>query len=134
MIYVLMIPYSFSAASIGPLISSNLTKAVGPDKQGALGGWTTNISAVSQTISPLISTGFLQLGSLAIGFIYLNSYQLIGFLNAILGIILMSIVFLDIRHYPHLYSYERIRKKRWEIQKRKKKADKQKRKAEKKGL
>ncbi|MHA2035810.1 MAG: MFS transporter [Promethearchaeota archaeon] len=129
MIYVLMIPLSFSSASIGPLISSNLTKAVGPDKQGALGGWTTNISAVSQTISPLISTGLLQLGSLAIGFIYLNSYQLIGFLNAILGIFLMTIVFLDIRHYPYLYSYDKFRKKHREEQKKKKKEAKLKKKA-----
>ncbi|MHA1930991.1 MAG: MFS transporter, partial [Promethearchaeota archaeon] len=99
MIYVLLIPYGFSAASIGPLISSNLTKAVSSDKQGELGGWTTNISAISLTVSPLISTGLLQIGGLTIGFIYLNSYQLIGFLNAILGIVLLSIVFLDIKQH-----------------------------------
>jgi len=133
MIYVLMIPYSFSAASVGPLISTNITKAIGADKQGSLSGWTTNITAISQIFSPLIATSFLQMGSLTIGFIYLNSYQLIGFTNAIIGVALLIIVFLDIRHYPYLYSYERIRKKRLAIQKRKKKAAKQKRKAEKKG-
>ncbi|MHA2392139.1 MAG: MFS transporter [Promethearchaeota archaeon] len=131
MIYILMIPYGLSASSIGPLISSNITKAIGPDKQGQLGGWTTNISAVSLTFSPLISNGLLQLGSLSIGFIYLTSYQLIGFTNVILGIILVIIVFLDIKHYSYLYSYEKIRKKRREIQKRKKKVAKQKKKAEK---
>ncbi|MFX1477558.1 MAG: MFS transporter [Promethearchaeota archaeon] len=131
MIYVLMIPLGFSQASIGPLISSNITKAVDPDKQGQLGGWTTNISAVSQTFSPLISNGFLQLGSLTIGFIYLTSYQLIGFTNVILGIILVSITFLDIRHYPYLYAYEKLRKKRKEVQKRNKKAEKLKKKAKK---
>ena len=133
MIYVLMIPYGFSAASIGPLISSNITKAVGPDKQGELGGWTTYISAISLTISPLIATWFLQIGSLTIGFIYLDSYQLIGFTNVILGIILVSIVYLDIKHYPYLYSYEKLRKKRIEVQKRNKKAKKLRKKAEKKG-
>ena len=134
MIYVLMIPYGFAAASIGPLISSNLTKAIAPDKQGQLGGWTTNISAVSQTVSPLISTGLLQLGSLTIGFIVLSSYQMIGFINVILGIILVGIVFLDIKHYPYLYSYEKLRKKRREVQKRNKIAQKLKRKAEKKEI
>ncbi|MFW9881182.1 MAG: MFS transporter [Candidatus Thorarchaeota archaeon] len=134
MIYVLMIPYGFSASSIGPLISSNITKAIGPDKQGELGGWTTNLSAVSQTVSPLISTSFLQLSGLTIGLLYLNSYQLIGFTSAILGIILMSIVFLDIRHYTYLYSYEKLRKKHLEVQRRNKKAEKLRIKAEKKGL
>jgi len=64
----------------------------------------------------------------------MKKYQLVGFTNVIIGIILFSIVFLDIRKYPYLYSYERIRKKRRAIQKRKKKAEKQKRKAEKEGL
>ena len=131
MIYVLMIPYGFASASIGPLISSNLTKAVSADKQGELGGWTTNISAISQTVSPIISTSFLQLGGWTIGFIILNSYQLIGFTCAILGIILMSIVFLDIKHHPSLYSYEKMRKKFRAEQKQKKEAEKQKKKEEK---
>jgi len=66
-----------------------------------------------------------------IGALFLNSFQLIGFTNVIVGIVLFIIVYLDIRHYPSLYSYERIRKKRRAIQKRKKKAAKQKMKPEK---
>ena len=57
MIYILMIHYAFSAASVGPLISTNITKAIGPDKQGELSGWTTNISAISQ----IVSRGFFML-------------------------------------------------------------------------
>lgn len=132
MVYILMIPYGFSSASIGPLISSNITKAIGPEKQGSLGGWTTNISAVSQIISPLIATWFLQLGGWTIGFMFINSYQLIGFTNVILGIILVGIVYLDIKHYPYLYSYENLRKKRLEDQKRNKRVEKLKKKAAKK--
>ncbi|MHA1914725.1 MAG: MFS transporter [Promethearchaeota archaeon] len=132
MIYVLMIPYAFSAASIGPLISTNITKAIGPDKQGALSGWTTNLGAISQIVSPLVATYLLQIGGLTFGLIFFNSYQLIGLINVVLGSILILIVSLDIRHYPYLYSYERIRKKRRAIQKRKKKAEKQKKKDAKK--
>jgi len=127
MFFVLMIPYGFSSASISPLISSNLTKAVGPDKQGQLGGWTTYISAISQTISPLIATMFLYIGS---GF---TGIFILALNNVILGFILFAIVFFDIKRHPYLYSYEKIRKKRRAIQKRKKKAAKQKKKAEKKG-
>jgi len=133
MIYLLMIPYGFGAASVGPLLSSNITKATDPDKQGRVSGWSGNFSAISQTVSPLISGSFLQLGSFAIGFIFLNSYQLIGLTNVFLGIVLLVITYKDVKKYPKLYSYERIRRKRREIQKRKKKAAKQKRKAKKKG-
>ena len=127
MFFVLMIPYSFSSVSISPLISSNLTKAVGSDKQGQLGGWTTYISAISQTISPLIATMFLSVGA---GF---TGILLLGLNNVILGFFLFTIVYFDIKLHPYLYSYEKIRKKRLAIQKRKKKAAKQKKKAEKKG-
>jgi len=133
MIYVLMIPYGFGAASIGPLLSTNVTKATDPDKQGRVSGWSGNLSAISQTVSPIISNGFLQLGGFFIGFVFINSYQLIGFTNVFLGIILVIITYKDVKMHPSLYSYERIRKKRIAIQKRKKKAAKQKRKAEKKG-
>jgi MFS family permease len=128
MIYVLMIPYGFSAASIGPLISTNITKAIGPNSQGILSGTTTTLQSIAQIISPMIATLLLQIGGITIGLIFLNSYQLIGLINVILSSILILIVFLDIRHYPYLYSYERIRKKRRAIQKRKKKAEKQKKK------
>jgi len=134
MIYVLMIPYGFGAASIGPLLSTNVTKATDSDKQGRVSGWSGNLSAISQTVSPLISGSFLQLGSFAIGFIFLNSVQMIGLTNVFLGIILIIVTYKDVKMYPSLYSYERIRKKRMAIQKRKKKAEKQKRKAEKEGI
>ncbi|MFW9824301.1 MAG: MFS transporter [Candidatus Thorarchaeota archaeon] len=130
MLYIFIIPLSFSGASIGPLISTNITKAIGPDKQGALSGWSTNLQAVSQIISPLIATIFLQIGGLMIGFVFINSYQLIGFTNVILGITLMIIVILDIKYYPYLYAYEKLRKESREVQKRKKKEAKQKRKIE----
>ena len=108
MLYVFMVPYALCMASVYPLISSNITKAVGPAKQGTISGWTTNIQSISQTISPLIAAWFLQLGGFTIGFIFLNSYQLIGFTNVILSIILLSIAYIDVKKHPKLYYYERI--------------------------
>lgn len=108
MLYVFMVPYALCMASVYPLITSNITKAVGPAKQGTISGWTTNIQSISQTISPLIATWFLQLGGFTIGFMFLNSYQLIGFTNVILSIILLSIAYIDVKKHPKLYYYERI--------------------------
>ena len=124
MFYVFMVLYALCMASVYPLISSNITKAVGPDKQGAISGWTTNIQSISQTVSPIISTSFLQIGGLTLGFIFLNSYQLIGFTIVIISAILLIIAFIDVKKHPKLYAYEKIRRKREEIKKRKKKAEK----------
>jgi len=121
MFYVFMVLYALCMASVYPLISSNITKAVGPDKQGAISGWTTNIQSISQTVSPIISTSFLQIGGLTLGFIFLNSYQLIGFTIVIISAFLLVIAFIDVKKHPKLYAYEKIRRKRKEIKKRKKK-------------
>jgi MFS family permease len=122
MIYVFMVPYALCMASVYPIISSNITKAVGPDKQGTISGWTTNVQSISQTVSPLISTSFLQIGGLFLGFIFLNSYQLIGFTIVILAVLLLIIAFIDIKKHPKLYAYEKIRRKRKEVKKRREKS------------
>jgi MFS family permease len=117
MVYVFMVLYALCMASVYPLISSNITKAVGPDKQGTISGWTTNIQSISQTTSPIISTSFLQIGGLTIGFMFLNSYQLIGFTNVILSVILLIIAYIDIKKHPNLYAYEKLMKKMKETKK-----------------
>ena len=112
MVYVFMVPYALCMASVYPLISSNITKAVGPAKQGTISGWTTNIQSISQTISPIIATMFIQLGGFSLGFIFLNSYQLIGLTNVILSISLLLIAYVDVKNHPKLYSWEKILKKK----------------------
>lgn len=112
MVYVFMVPYALCMASVYPLISSNITKAVGPAKQGTISGWTTNVQSISQTISPLIATAYLQLGGVFLGFIYLNSYQLIGFTNIILAVILFLVAYIDVENHPNLYSWEKMLKKK----------------------
>ncbi len=122
MVYVFMVPYALCMASVYPIISSNITKAVGPDKQGTISGWTTNVQSISQTVSPLISTSFLQIGELTLGFIFLTSYQLIGFTIVILALLLLIVAFIDVKKHPKLYAYEKIRRKRKEVKKRREKS------------
>ena len=123
MVFVFVIPYAFCVAFMRPLISANITKAVNPIQQGEVSGWAVNLQAFSQTIAPLISTGFLQLGGLVIGIIFLDSYFLIGFTNVTLAIILLVIGYLDIKRHPKLYYYERLRKKRKAMEKRRETTD-----------
>ncbi|TXT56268.1 MAG: Tetracycline resistance protein, class C [Promethearchaeota archaeon] len=106
MVYIFIIPFAFCMASMNPLITSNITKAVEENKQGVVSGWSTNIQSISQTISPLISTGYLQLSFLVIFSITLDSYQLIGFTAAFLGILLIVIAFYDVQKHSYLYEHE----------------------------
>ena len=112
MYYIFMVFYALCMASVYPLISSNITKAVGPDKQGTISGWTTNIQSISQTVSPIISTSFLQIGGLTIGLLFFNSYQLIGFTNVILAAVLLTVAAIDVKKHPQLYAWEKLIKKR----------------------
>jgi MFS family permease len=112
MVFVFVVPFSFCMAFIRPLITSNMTKAVALHKQGDLSGWSTNFQTVSQIFAPLIATGFLDLGALAIGFIYLDSYFLIGITCVLLALGLFIIGYFDIKKNPRLYYYEKLRKKR----------------------
>jgi MFS family permease len=111
MMYIFMVFHALCMASLYPLISSNITKSVGPARQGELGGWTTNLRSIAQTISPLIATGFLEIGGLTLGLIYLDSYELIGFTIVILCIILLIVAYNDVKKHPRLYRYEELR--RW---------------------
>ncbi|MFX1456337.1 MAG: MFS transporter [Promethearchaeota archaeon] len=112
MMYIFMAIYALCMSSIYPLLSSNITKAVGPAKQGELSGWSVNIRSVAQVTSPIISTGFLELGGLNFGLIYFDSYQLIGFTIVILAIVLLIVAVVDVKMYPRLYSYEKALRKR----------------------
>jgi MFS family permease len=113
MMYVFMVLHALCMSSVYPLISSNITKAVGPAKQGEISGWTTNFQSISQIISPLIATSFLEIGVLTLGLISLDSYQLIGFTIVILALILLTVAYIDVKKHPRLYSYEKpLRKKR----------------------
>ncbi|MHA2035811.1 MAG: MFS transporter [Promethearchaeota archaeon] len=112
MMYIFMAIYALCMSSVYPLISTNITKAVGPAKQGELSGWSTNIRSVAQVTSPLITTGLLEIGGLTFGMLYFNSYQLIGFTIVILSMILLIVAFIDVKLHPRLYSYEKALRKR----------------------
>ncbi|MFX0081813.1 MAG: MFS transporter [Candidatus Hodarchaeota archaeon] len=117
MVFPFVLAFAFMLSFMRPLISTNITKAVSPNRQGEVSGLAFNLRSFAQVVAPLISTSFLQMGGLTIAFIHLDSYELIGFLNVILAIILLIIGYLDIKNHPNLYIYERIRRKKEAIRK-----------------
>ena len=111
MVFAFIPVFMFSMAFLMPLIQSNITKAVDPDKQGQISGWGTNIQSIAQTTAPLISTWYLEIVSLTIGIFYFNAYELIGFTAMLLAIILAIIGFYDVLTHKHLYDHERKKTK-----------------------
>jgi DHA1 family tetracycline resistance protein-like MFS transporter len=100
-----LLKFLIKMAFLMPLIQSNITKAVDPDRQGQISGWGTNIQSVAQTTAPLISTWYLEIISLTIGVFYFNSYELIGFTAMILATALAIIGYYDVLTHKHLYDY-----------------------------
>ena len=115
MIFAFIPSFVFSMVFLPSLIQSNITKAVDDDKQGVISGMTTNVQSIAQIISPLIATGFIQIGGLSIGMIFLNPYELIGYLAVILGIGLFVILYFDLKRHSYLYSYEKPQKESIEL-------------------
>ena len=110
MVFAFIPSFVFSMVFLPSLIQSNITKAVDADKQGLVSGMTTNIQSIAQIISPLIATGFIEIGGLTISMIFFNPYELIGYLSVILGIGLFVILFFDLKRHSYLYSYEKPQK------------------------
>ena len=111
MIFVSLPSFVFCMAFLPSLIQSNITKAVDADNQGLVSGLTTTTQSIAQIISPLVATGFIEIGGLTIGMIFLNQYELIGYLAVILGVALFIILYFDLRKHSYLYSYEKLQKK-----------------------
>ena len=106
MIFIIILPFVFGMAALPPLIQTNLTRAVDADQQGEVSGWTTNFQSIAQIIAPLIATWYLQINGISIGFLYLDSYQLIGYTAVIIGIVMVIILLIDFRIHPKLYAKE----------------------------
>lgn len=86
-----------------PLTMTNITKAVPADRQGEVSGWTSTIQSIAQSAVPLIATGFLEIGSIQIVNVAINSYALIGVFTVIVGIILGIIVWRDSKKHPDAF-------------------------------
>lgn len=103
LIFIVGIPLIFGNSFSRPLIQANITKAAPEDKQGYASGWSTNLQSVAQTIAPLISTGYLEMGSVNIGSWGILSYFFIGFTCAACAIILFGLGLFDIKNYSDTF-------------------------------
>ena len=111
MLYLFIVPFGYARTTMSPLITANLTKAVDPDQQGHVSGWSTTMQSIAQTFAPIVTTGFLQLATdnmISVG----ASYWLIGLTAVFLTVVLLGIIALDLKYHPDLYVYEENRGKK----------------------
>jgi len=93
--YVFMILLVSGSSLSRPVVRSRLTKAVKPSQQGAISGYSTTVRSLAQTVAPLITTGWLQIGVLKMGRFSLDYNQLIGVSGVLVVFMLTVLAFLD---------------------------------------
>jgi len=80
-----------------PILSANLTRAVDEDKQGLVSGYSTTVNSVARAIAPLVSTGWLQLGGLKLGSLFIDQYRMIAATGLAAGLMFLAIYLVDQR-------------------------------------
>ena len=93
--YLFMILLVTGSSLSRPVVRSRLTKSVHPSQQGAIAGYTTTVMSLAQIVSPLITTGWLQIGVLTLGGLTLEYPALIGGTGVLVVLMLGVIAFLD---------------------------------------
>jgi predicted MFS family arabinose efflux permease len=93
--YIFIVMFSAGSNFAGPIISSNLSRAVDADKQGTISGYSTTVESIARTFAPLITTGWLQLEVLSIGALALNEYQLISLTGILTGLLFLGFFLID---------------------------------------
>jgi DHA1 family tetracycline resistance protein-like MFS transporter len=80
-----------------PILSANLTRAVDEDKQGLVSGYSTTVNSIARAIAPLVSTGWLELGGLTVGFLFVNKYYMIAVTGFTAGLLFLLMYLVDQR-------------------------------------
>ncbi len=100
LLFVFVTPPAIGMAFFRPVMQSNLTKAAHESRQGEANGWGSTMQGLAQTIAPIVSTSYLQVGYLVVFGMAIQSYYLIGWTIALifLGLLVTSII--DVKKYP----------------------------------
>jgi MFS family permease len=93
--YFFMILLVSGSSLSRPVVRSRLARAVKPNQQGAISGYSTTVRSLAQTIAPLITMGWLQIRVLNLGGLSLDYNQLIGITGVLFVALLAVVAFLD---------------------------------------
>lgn len=80
-----------------PILSANLTRAVDEDKQGLVSGYSTTVNSMARATAPLVATGWLELGGLTVGSLFVNKYYMIAVTGFAAGLLFLLMYIVDQR-------------------------------------
>ncbi len=95
--FIFVIIFNAGNNFIRPIITANLSRSVEADKQGAISGYATTVQSLGRSFSPLVATGWLQLGGLTLLGLHINQYYMIAASGILFGLVLLSLYFVDQR-------------------------------------
>lgn len=100
---IFIIPYMISHIFTRSILMTNLSKAVDEDKQGLVSGYAVNMMSIAQIIAPLLAYWYLEIWMVSyIGFNF-DAYFLIGITCVFTILILLILVFVDMKIYPEAF-------------------------------
>ena len=103
-LYIFIIPYMVSHIFTRSILMTNLSKAVDEDKQGLVSGYAVNMMSIAQIIAPLLAYWYLEIWMVSyIGFNF-DAYFLIGITCVFTILILLILVFVDMKTYPEVFA------------------------------
>ena len=114
-LYIFIIPYMVSHIFTRSILMTNLSKGVDEDKQGLVSGYAVNMMSIAQIIAPLLAYWYLEIWMISyMGFDF-NAYLLIGVTCVFTIIILLILVFVDMKTYPEVFAKGEIEAEEFKI-------------------
>ena len=103
--FIFVVIFNAGNSFIRPVLTSNLSRSVEADKQGIISGYSTTVNSLGRSVSPLIATGWLQLGGLTLLGLHINQYYMIAASGILFGVVLLGLYFVDQRSSDLEYDY-----------------------------
>ncbi len=114
-LYIFIVPYMISHIFTRSILMTNLSKAVDEDKQGLVSGYAVNMMSIAQIIAPLLAYWYLEIWMVSsMGFDF-DAYFLIGLTCVFTIVILLMLVFIDIKAYPEVFAKGEIEAEEFKI-------------------
>ena len=79
MLFLLITPFMLGMAILRPILQTKISQSAPRHRQGEISGYNTTTQSIAETIAPLISTGYLQIGMVVLFGVEISPYILIGF-------------------------------------------------------
>jgi multidrug resistance protein len=114
-LYIFIVPYMISHIFTRSILMTNLSKSVDEDKQGLVSGYAVNMMSIAQIIAPLLAYWYLEIWMISYMGIDFNAYFLIGITCFLTIIVLLILVFFDMKTHAEIFEKGEIEAEEFKI-------------------